>query len=180
MPRCRPIARNRFSFAVRRAWPKRSEAAAGTCRACDRQHRERGQDPWHNLAATAQFTEQRANYLFATARRASLTRDFADARHEAGCRRESGRGRAQRLARFPHPTGAIRLALAEGISRWQSTVRALRKQTTQLGEIPVRLTWLQLELAAALRDGRKNEALTHYREALSLLKSSGRVSLMPC
>ncbi len=120
-------------------------------------------------------TEQRANYLFATARRAALTRDFADAATKldaaaaaAAAAHSGSLGTYIQLER-------IRLALAEGnIALAARQLATLRKQTTQLGEIPVRLAWLQLELAAALHDGGSTEALTHYREALSLLKSSGR------
>jgi eukaryotic-like serine/threonine-protein kinase len=50
----------------------------------------------------------------------------------------------------------------------------VRKQNTRLNEVPLRLEWLELEMAMAVRGGNAADAATRYREALALLKNSGR------
>jgi hypothetical protein len=44
----------------------------------------------------------------------------------------------------------------------------------RLAEVPLRLRWLELETAAALRAGRAADAVTDYRQALAVLRSTGR------
>ena len=68
-----------------------------------------------------------------------------------------------------------RAALANGDPiRAAKLLAELSKQSTRLNEVPLRLEWLELEIAAALRAGNAAGAIGHYREALSLLKTVGR------
>jgi len=69
----------------------------------------------------------------------------------------------------------FRRALARGdVAAASRRLTAVRKQTTQLGAVPLRLQWLQLELAVATRSGNAVDAVARYRETAALLKSSGR------
>jgi Tfp pilus assembly protein PilF len=119
--------------------------------------------------------EQNAAYLFAVARRNALARDYAganvklDAAAGAASTAHSGSlGMSIELER-------THLALAQGnLVSAKRQLATLRKQTTQLGEVPLRLGWLELEIAAALRDNSDAQAATRYREAVALLKNSGR------
>jgi tetratricopeptide (TPR) repeat protein len=128
-----------------------------------------------NIAVDALSTEQRAVYLLATARRAALARDYAatasklDAAAAAAASAHSGAlGMSVQLER-------THLALAQGnVASAKKQLATLRKQTTQLGEVPLRLDWLELELTVALRDKNDLAASARYREAVALLKSSGR------
>jgi len=69
----------------------------------------------------------------------------------------------------------VRLALVDGNrARISKVLGAIRADTTHLGEIPVRLEWLELEMVAALNGGDRGNAIRRYREALPLLKDAGR------
>jgi hypothetical protein len=43
-----------------------------------------------------------------------------------------------------------------------------------LGQVPLRLELAELEIASALRAGRRNDAALRYRETLPLLRDAGR------
>jgi hypothetical protein len=66
----------------------------------------------------------------------------------------------------------IRLALAGADRKAAADVIArIRDQTLRLNDVPLRLTWLELQTALALQNGDNKQAAAHYREALPLLKS---------
>jgi eukaryotic-like serine/threonine-protein kinase len=119
--------------------------------------------------------EQRAGYQFAMARRDALAGNYADAAVKLDVAAAAAAAAHSGSLGMHIQLERIREALIEGNSAAAGELLAtLRKQTTQLGEIPVRLAWLELELAVALHDSNKVEALTHYHEALAILKNSGR------
>ncbi|MGA9335878.1 MAG: protein kinase, partial [Rudaea sp.] len=69
----------------------------------------------------------------------------------------------------------IRLALAANdISSANKQLAKVRAQTTRLAEVPLRLQWLELEIAIALRNHDNAEARSRYHEVLPLLKQVGR------
>ncbi|MDR3388308.1 MAG: protein kinase [Rudaea sp.] len=119
--------------------------------------------------------EQRAAYLFATARRALLARNYAEAAAKLDTATAAASAAHSGSLGVNIQLERVRLALAGNNSALaDKLLAALRKQTTQLGEIPLRLAWLELELASALHGTAGADALTHYREAAALLKTSGR------
>ncbi len=66
----------------------------------------------------------------------------------------------------------IRLALAAGDKKTAADVMLhIRDQTMRLNDVPLRLAWLELEIALALQDGDYKQAAARYREALPMLKS---------
>ncbi len=119
--------------------------------------------------------EQHADYQFALARRALLAEDYTDATVKLDAAASAAAAAHSGSLSMRIQLERIRLALAEGNPAAAGKLLAsTRKQTTQLGEVPLRLEWLELELAVALRDGNNTAAIAHFREALVLLKSSGR------
>ncbi|MEO8803546.1 MAG: protein kinase [Rudaea sp.] len=68
-----------------------------------------------------------------------------------------------------------RLALASGgNTSANKSLEKIRAQTTRLGEVPLRLEWLELEIANALRNRKMTDAKARYREVLPILKQVGR------
>ncbi|HVV98129.1 MAG TPA: tetratricopeptide repeat protein [Rhodanobacteraceae bacterium] len=68
-----------------------------------------------------------------------------------------------------------REALAAGETKQAGEIlRALRAETTVLGQVPLYLELLELEIASALREHRAADAANRYREALPLLRDAGR------
>ncbi len=66
----------------------------------------------------------------------------------------------------------VRLSLSEGDKKAASGLMAhVHDQTLRLNDIPLRLTWIELETALALQNGDNKIAAARYREALPLLKS---------
>jgi len=129
----------------------------------------------HAIARDKLSVEQRAAYLLADAQRAALAHDGAaadaqlDAAAKAALEAHSG------TLGLDVALEQVRRALARAdVAGAEKRLVALRKQTTQLSDVPRRLQWLQLELATALRNGNAANAATRYREALLLLKQSGR------
>jgi len=117
--------------------------------------------------------EQRGLLLLAQARRARLAGDEA----------EAARKRADAAAASaPHSSVGVRVqieeiraALARGdLAGAQHRLRTLRAESARLVEIPVRLQWLELEVAAALRSGQAADAAARYREAAAALRNVGR------
>ncbi len=127
------------------------------------------------IAAERLSAEQNAAYLFATARRAMLAGSYADVAVKLDAAAAAAEAAHSGSLGMHIQLERIRLALAEGnpVSAGKLLATA-RRQTTQLGEIPLRLEWLELELAMALHDKNGADAVSHYQEALTVLKSSGR------
>jgi tetratricopeptide (TPR) repeat protein len=119
--------------------------------------------------------EQRAMFLLAAAQRAQAGGDYAlagaklDQGEKAATAAHSGKVALEiRIQR-------VRLALVDGNrTRVPKLLDAIRGDATHLGEVPVRLEWLELEMIAALNDDDRDAAIRRYREALPLLKDAGR------
>ena len=119
-------------------------------------------------------SEQHAIYLLTAARVAAIAGQPAAATEKLDA--------AAKLAGDPHgAVGAqiqiarIRLGLAQkDLKRVVIMLADLRSETTRLGDVPVRLQWLELEIAAALRGGKPEEAAARYREGVAILKTTGR------
>jgi eukaryotic-like serine/threonine-protein kinase len=66
----------------------------------------------------------------------------------------------------------VRLALAnDDKARAEALLKQVGEQGLALNDVPLRLSWLELEMALALRNGNAKLAAEHYRDALPLLKS---------
>jgi tetratricopeptide (TPR) repeat protein len=119
--------------------------------------------------------EQRAMFLLAAAQRAQAGGDYAlagaklDQGEKAATAAHSGKVALEiRIQR-------VRLALVDGNrTRVPKLLDAIRGDAMHLGEVPVRLEWLELEMIAALNDDDRDAAIRRYREALPLLKDAGR------
>jgi tetratricopeptide (TPR) repeat protein len=119
--------------------------------------------------------EQNVEFLLASARAAALGSEYKgaaallDNAAEAAGKAHSGALTMQiELER-------VRLALrTNDNARAGKLLIEMRKQNTRLNEVPLRLDWLQLEIASALRSGDLAAAATRYREVLMLLKTAGR------
>jgi tetratricopeptide (TPR) repeat protein len=72
----------------------------------------------------------------------------------------------------------VRLAFATPgpPARAAQPLAALRADAAQVAEVPARLAWLELEIAAAVQAGDRPGAARRYREALPLLKDAGRAA----
>jgi hypothetical protein len=119
-------------------------------------------------------SEQHAAFLLAGARRAAIAGDHAavadklDAAAKVANDMHSAVGVQIQLER-------VRLALADAdLAHTEKLLAAVRAESTHLGEVPLRLQWLELEIAAALRAGKVDDAAARYRQALAILKSTGR------
>ena len=125
------------------------------------------------LPAARLNAEQHAMLLLASAQRASLAGDADDALKKleaagATIDSHSSVGVHVQLER-------IRAALARNdTAAAAALVQQLRGETVRLGEVPVRLEWLELEIAVALRSGDGGAAAARYREALAVLRTTGR------
>jgi tetratricopeptide (TPR) repeat protein len=121
--------------------------------------------------------EQAAEFLLASAQHAALGADHKtqsaqlDAAAEAAAKSHSG----SLSIRIELERVRLALATSDG-ARASKLLADVRKQNTRLNEVPLRLEWLELETAAALRAGNTAAALVHYRESLPLLKSAGLYS----
>jgi tetratricopeptide (TPR) repeat protein len=119
--------------------------------------------------------EQRVALLLVRARRAALGGDNASASKRLEDAAKSAADIHAGVLSFRIRIEQARLALATGDEAGAGKLIAgLRAETTLLGQVPLHLDLLELEIAAALRSGRRNDATTRYREALSLLKDTGR------
>jgi tetratricopeptide (TPR) repeat protein len=119
--------------------------------------------------------EQRAAYLLAVARRAYLG---GDAKTGAARLDEAAKLASDAhlgVAEFRIGIERARQALAAGdIKQADPIIATLRSGTTMLGQVPLRLELAELEIASALRAGRRNDAALRYRETLPLLRDAGR------
>ena len=119
--------------------------------------------------------EQRAGVLLASARRASLAGDMktATARIDEAAV-EAAKAHSGTLD-FRIRLERAREALAVGDrANADKILAAIGADTTQLGQVPFRLEWLELQIAASLRAGKTAEAANRYRQVLPLLKEAGR------
>ncbi|HEV7491053.1 MAG TPA: protein kinase [Rhodanobacteraceae bacterium] len=119
--------------------------------------------------------EQRAAFLLAGARRAYLggDRTVGGSKLDAAAKvaAESHLG----VLDFRIRIERARQALATNeMTQANTLLNALHGETTLLGQVPLRLELLELQAAAALRAGRKNDAANEYRETLPFLKDTGR------
>ena len=119
--------------------------------------------------------EQRAAYLLAVARRAYLG---GDAKAGAAKLDEAAKLAADAhlgVAEFRIGIERARQALAAGdVKTADPVIASLRAQTTMLGQVPLRLELAELEIASALRAGRRNDAALGYRQTLPALRDAGR------
>ena len=119
--------------------------------------------------------EQKAAYLLAMARRARSTGDLAAAARQIEAARAAAGSNANGSLDVRVQLESVRLALARDDSAAAvKALAAVRASTLRVGEVPLRLQWLQLEIATALRAGKPADAAARYREALPIVKSTGR------
>jgi tetratricopeptide (TPR) repeat protein len=118
--------------------------------------------------------EQTAEFLLASAQNAAQKNERKsqtmqlDAAAEASAKAHSGE--LSMRIEFER----VRMALAaRDHARAAKLLAEVRKQNTRLNDTPLRLHWLELEIALALRTGNPASASAHYREALLLLKNAG-------
>lgn len=119
-------------------------------------------------------SDQRVALLLVNARISELTGDPAEARKQldaaatAAGDPNSGIGIRVRLQ-------SLRLALThKDLAAAKPLLAVLSAETTRLGEVPLRLEWLELEIAAALQSGQRADAASRYRDALTILKTVAR------
>ena len=119
--------------------------------------------------------EQRAAFLLASARRAYLGGDRTAGASKLEAATKVAADSHLGVLDFRIRLERVRQALAVGETQQANALlTALRGETTLLGQVPLRLELLELESAAALRAGRKSDAANAYRQALPLLKDTGR------
>ena len=119
--------------------------------------------------------EQRAEYFIIRAQRAALGGDYTVANAQLDAATKTAAEASGGTLRLRIAIERARLDLTHGkLAAAIGELADLRKQTTALGDVPLRLDLLQLELAAALRSGNRAEAVACYHAALILLKGSGR------
>ena len=119
--------------------------------------------------------EQLAEYHLALAAKSALDGDLQgrasnlDAAAEAAQRAHSGTLTTRiDLAR-------VHMTLSDGqIAIAATQLQKIRHQTARLAEVPLRLEWLELEIALALRNHQMNAAQARYHETLPILKNVGR------
>lgn len=127
------------------------------------------------LPATLANREQDAIRLQVQACRVELAGDVATAAsllEQAGkAARDSHSGKLAILIQLRE----AHLALAAGdLARARRVLDVIRADEARLREVPVRLEWLSLEIAAALRGVDRATAARRYREALALMKGIDR------
>src|SRR5262249_4187085 len=118
--------------------------------------------------------EQRAAYLLAVARRAYLGGDAKSGAANLDAAAKVAGDAHLGVADFRIGVERARQSLAAGDPKQADAIIAtLRAETTMLGQVPLRLELEELEIASALRAGRRNDAALRYREALPLLRDAG-------
>jgi tetratricopeptide (TPR) repeat protein len=128
----------------------------------------------NSIVITRLSSEQHAAFLLAAARCATASGHPAVAAEKVDA--------AATTAGDPHSAigvqiqlERVRQALARGdLARSRKLLADVRGESTHLGEVPLRLQWLELEIAAALRGGQLDDAIARYRQALAILKTAGR------
>jgi len=118
--------------------------------------------------------EQRAIYLLAAARAAYLGGDAATGAAKLKEAEKVATEAHAGVVAFRVLIESARQSLAAGdTANALKTLGRLRSDTTLLGQAPLRLELIELEIAASLR-GDKRDAAMRYREALPLFKDMGR------
>jgi hypothetical protein len=118
--------------------------------------------------------EQRAMLLLLSARRAYLGGDrTAGASKLDEAAKEAAKAHLGTIE-FRIRLEKARQEIAAGDAAAADTLAALRGETVLLGQVPLHLELLELEIGSALRAGRRTEAANGYREALPLLRDAGR------
>jgi len=128
----------------------------------------------NSIEAADLGSEQRAAFELAMARRAMLTEDGKTAAAKldqaSSAAVESHSGLIDMQIRFAR----VRMALAaKDRETANRLLKSIRDETSRLNEVPLRLQWLELEIAAALGGGNKAQAAAYYRQAVTLLKDVG-------
>jgi len=126
------------------------------------------------IPASELGAEQRAAFLLASAQKAALADDPKDAREKleqaATAAVESHSGAIGMRVTLQQVHEALRTRNRIEVNK---RLQAIRTETNRLGEVPLRLQWLELEIAAALGNNDKTQAIAYYRQALVLLKNVG-------
>jgi tetratricopeptide (TPR) repeat protein len=127
------------------------------------------------ITATALNAEQRGGYELAEARLALLKNDVAGARTKLAEAAKAAAESHSGTLDFRIQLEEARIALASGDrAASDATLAEIARRTTQLGQVPFRLEWIELEMASALRTNRAADVANRYREALALLRDVGR------
>jgi eukaryotic-like serine/threonine-protein kinase len=124
----------------------------------------------HDIAPDRLNNDQRAIYHLAVARRKALAGEGAAARSALDtAARDAEEAHGGKLA-LEIRLERARLDLADGhAGRARATLASLHDDAA-LGEVPARLEWMQLSIAAALREGARAAASRTYHDALMLMK----------
>jgi tetratricopeptide (TPR) repeat protein len=119
--------------------------------------------------------EQRTALLLARARQAMLGGDAATAGKQLDEAAKAAADVHAGVLGFRIRLEQARLALVRGdLAEAGKLLAGLRAETTLLGQVPLHLDLIELEIAAALRAGHRNDAINRYREALPLLRETSR------
>ena len=125
-------------------------------------------------------SEQRAMRQLAAARRAYLGGDAAGSTTQLDEARKTAAEAHAGVLDFRIRLERARQSLAAGdMAQTGKLLTSLRSDTTLLGQVPLHLELIELEIAHALRTNRKADAVSRYREALPLLKDAGRYANAP-
>jgi tetratricopeptide (TPR) repeat protein len=118
--------------------------------------------------------EQRATFHLASAQRAAMAGDLPHARDELQAATSAAAEAHSGAIEMRIQLQRVRLAVAaKDHSAASVLLKAVSLETNRLNEVPLRLQWLELEAAAALETGNRQQAVAWYRQALGLLKDAG-------
>jgi tetratricopeptide (TPR) repeat protein len=119
-------------------------------------------------------SEQQAGLLLANAQRSRLGDDLKKASTQldqaAKAAAAAHSGTLDMQIRFERVHLMLAAGDHAGVDR---LLKGFGEETSRLNEVPLRLQWLELEMASALGDGDKPRAVAHYRQALRLLGDVG-------
>ncbi|MEO7326236.1 MAG: tetratricopeptide repeat protein [Dokdonella sp.] len=118
--------------------------------------------------------EQQAALLLARAQRVQLDGDYKNALALLDQAAKSSATAHSGALDMQVRIERVQLLLASGDRAGASRfLKMFAEETSRLNEVPLRLQWLELEIATALGDGDRARAVTHYRRALKLLDDVG-------
>jgi len=119
--------------------------------------------------------EQRVAFLLASARREYIANNGAAGTAKLDEAEKAAADAHVGVLAFRVKLERARQLLAAGdVAKALRAMAELRADTTMLGQVPLRLELIELEIAASVRNGKKGEAMNRYREALPLLRDMGR------